>query len=175
MAYILQSTLISVASTWDNMQFCSWISKFVPLSQPSRQPTYMMQNITGNSWETMFASFKTLVSHLYLEWTEYLWDFLTPEDRYFFRSILHVTASENDWQHSLNKLTFLLAQKSKRRVIIFIDEYEAPSNCAYECDFFKKVCPSYPFWLQLGLKKMFQANLYFGRDILPSLLKVTTI
>ena len=132
------------------MQFCSWISKFVPLSEPSRHPTYMIQNITGESWEAMFGSFKILVSELYREWREYLADSLTLEQRTFFDSILQRKGSESDWKNSLKELTFFLAQKSK--VMVFIDEYEAPNNRAYDHDFFDRVGLSYSFQLQSSLK-----------------------
>ncbi|KIL69450.1 hypothetical protein M378DRAFT_157725, partial [Amanita muscaria Koide BX008] len=96
------------------------------------------KNITGGSWEEMFASFRVMVSNLYKEWYQYLGDSLDPEEKRFFDSIRLNTAVEY-WIHSLNQLTGFLAQKCGRKVMVFIDEYEAPNNRAYELDFFDKV------------------------------------
>jgi hypothetical protein len=57
--------------------------------------------------------------------------------------------------------------------MVFIDEYEAPINCAYENDYFDKVRPSYPSRLHSRLRTVIQANKFFGRGVLPGLLKVT--
>ena len=101
--------------------------------------TYMKQTITGASWEEMLDSFKTMVSLLYAEWKNYLWDFLDPEQQETFQSIRRKTASDGDLKISLALLSLFLAKKSGRKVIVLIDEYEAPNNRAYEHGFFKEV------------------------------------
>jgi hypothetical protein len=73
-AYISHPKMISIKSTWKSMQLCSMISKSVVLSELFRQSTYVKHNITGDSWEEMFTSFRTsegwfrTVSDLYKEW-----------------------------------------------------------------------------------------------------------
>jgi hypothetical protein len=75
----------------------------------------------------------------------------------------------------LKRLSVFLARKSERGAMIFIDEYEAPNNRAYELDFFDQVRPSYPSRLRSRLRTVIQANEFFGRGVLPALLKVIMI
>src|ERR1700674_3819603 len=93
---------------------------------------YVKQNITGNSWEDMFSSFKRMVSNLYKEWYQYLEHILDPEEKAFFESIRLNTASEGDWRDGLQRLSVFLARKSERGAMVFIDEYEVPNNRAYD-------------------------------------------
>ena len=104
----------------------------------------MKQNITGNSWEKMFSSFRTMVADLCKEWYQYLKHSLDPEEEAYFESIRLNTAVVENWMNSLKRLSNFLRKKSGRGVMVFIDEYEAPINRAYECNFFPVVCPSYP-------------------------------
>ena len=59
--------------------------------------------------------------------------------------------------------------------MVFIDEYEAPNNRAYELGFFAKVRPSHPSQLRSRLRTVIQANAFFGHCVLPALLKVIMI
>ena len=140
-----------------------------------RVPAYMKQKLTGTSWDEMLDSFKQMVSCLYREWREYIWDSLSLVDQETFQSIHSKTASCGEWRKSLELLSKFLAKKSGRQVIVLIDEYEAPNNRAYELDFFKQVRPLHPPQLHSRLKTLMQANEFFGRGVLPALLKVAKI
>ena len=144
MAYISHPIMISVKSTWESIQLFSVISKFVVLSELFRQSTYVKQNLTGNSWEEMFWSFRVMVSDLYEESYEYLGQSLDPEEKEFYESIRFNRAPAELWGNSLQRLSYFLARKSGRGVMVFIDEYEAPDNRAYELGYFDQVRPSYP-------------------------------
>jgi hypothetical protein len=134
----------------------------------------MKQNIVGDSWENMFWSFRELVSRLYRDWYGYLLDSLTPADQQYCESICANEAPVKIWTNSLIRLCEFLTRKSQRKVMIFVDEYEAPNNCSYKHDFFDRVGLSYLFRLQSKLKTVIQANVFFGRDVLPVLLKVSS-
>ena len=123
----------------------------------------------------MLDSFKTMVSLLYAKWKTYLWDFLDSEQQETFQSIRRKTASDGDLRISLKLLSEFLAKKSGRKVIVLIDEYEAPNNRAYEHGFFKEVCPLRPPRLHSRLTTLIQANDFFCRGVLPPLLKVANL
>jgi hypothetical protein len=106
--------------------------------------TYMKQRITGTSWDEMLDSFKGMVSRLYIEREAYLWDSLSQKDQKTFRSLVDETASQAKLKASLELLSLFLSEKSGRKVIVLIDEYEAPNNRAYEHGFFKEVRPLRP-------------------------------
>lgn len=124
------------------------------------------------SWDGMLASFRTMVSFLYQDWREYLWDSLSEPNQKAFQSLENEEASDTTLKGSLKLLSQLLAKKSGRQVIVLIDEYEAPNNRAYEFDFFKQVRPLQPPQLHSRLTTLMQANEFFGRGVLPALLKV---
>jgi hypothetical protein len=94
-----------------------------------------------------------MVSGLYEESYEYLGQSLNPGEKEFFESIRLNTAPVERWRNSLKRLSYFLARKSGRGAMVFIDEYEAPNNRAYEHGF------------------LAQANEFFGRGVLPALLK----
>jgi hypothetical protein len=144
MTYISHPKKISAKSTWASIQLSSVISKFVVLSKLFRQPTYVKQDITGDSWEEMLGSFRVMVSVLYKESYEYLGQSLDLEEKEFFESIRLNTAPVERWRISLKRLSNFLARKSGRKAMVFIDEYEAPINRAYEHGYFNKVRPLYP-------------------------------
>ena len=173
--YISQPKKISAKSTWASIQLSSVISKFVVLSKLFRHPTYVKQNIIGDSWEGMFRSFRVMVSVLYKESYEYLGQSLDMEEKEFYESMRFNRAPAELWGDSLQRLSYFLARKSGRGVLVFIDEYEAPDNRAYELGYFDQVRPSYPSRLRSRLRTVIQANKFFGRGVLPALLKVTMI
>jgi len=114
-----------------------------------------------------------MISVLYTESYEYLGQSLDPEEMEFFESIRFNKAPVEHWGNSLQQLSYFLAQKSGRGIMVFIDEYEAPIYRAYELGCFVKVCPLYPSRLQSRLRTGIQANEFFWRGVLPGLLKVT--
>ena len=100
----------------------------------------------------MLSKFRRFVSDLYAEWGGCLVQSLEPQDRSYFESIRNKTATEDELEDSLYKLTSFLFKKFGRQVIVLIDEYEAPNNRAYENGYFKEVRSLYPSLYPLVLK-----------------------
>ena len=65
-------------------------------------------------------------------------------ERTYFESIRNKTATEADFTRSLCKLSYFLAGKFRQRVIVLIDEYEAPNNRAYDHGYFDEVRSLHP-------------------------------
>ncbi|KAF8506588.1 hypothetical protein F5888DRAFT_1643615 [Russula emetica] len=97
------------------------------------------KNLSAFSWEGMLSNFKDLVSDLYMEWEDCLLQSLSPVDKTYFESICLKTATEDELTNSLYRLSKFLTRKFGRKVIVLIDEYEAPINCAFENDYFNEV------------------------------------
>jgi len=87
----------------------------------------------------VLSSFKDLIFELYKEWRDCLMQSLSPAERTYFESIYLMTATEDDFARSLKTLCSFLARKFGRKVIVLIDEYEAPIICAFEHGYFDKV------------------------------------
>jgi hypothetical protein len=92
----------------------------------------------------MLSNFKDMVSFLYMEWRDCLMQSLNPAERTYFESICLMMATEDDLTRSLYRLSYFLARQFGRKVIVLIDEYEAPNNWAFEDGFFKEVRSLYP-------------------------------
>jgi len=98
----------------------------------------------------MLSDFKDLASDLYSTWADYLMQSLQPMDKTYFESICLKTATKNDLKKSLNRLSYFLAQEFGHRVLVLIDEYEAPINCAFKQGYFDEVRSLYFSLQQLG-------------------------
>jgi hypothetical protein len=154
----LRPKRISAQSIWENIQLFSVTSKFVLFpSKLFRQLVYMWQNLAGMSWGGMLSNFKTLVSRLYRKWEDCLMQSLRPQEKTYFESICLKTATDGDWPRSLYLLTYFLRQKFGRKVIVLIDEHEAPINWAYEFRYFKEVRPLYPS-ITIKVKNTYSSN-----------------
>ena len=96
--------------------------------------------------------FGDLLSDLYTEWEDCLIQSLSLPERTYFESILNGTATNDDLKKGLYKLSSFIAEKFHQRVIVLIDEYEAPNYCAYEDGYFAEVCSLNPSILTVVVK-----------------------
>jgi hypothetical protein len=92
----------------------------------------------------MLSNFRDLVSVLYAEWEDCLMQSLKLPERTYFESIRNKTATEANLMRSLYKLSYFLAKKFCQRVIVLIDKYEVPNNCAYDHGYFDEIHSLYP-------------------------------
>jgi hypothetical protein len=109
----------------------------------------------------MLLNFRDLVSVLYAEWEDCLMQSLKLPERTYFESIRNKTATEADLTRSLYKLSYFLAEKFRQRVIVLIDEYEAPNNRAYDHGYFDEVCSLYPS-MTVGVKGRYSRPMSFS-------------
>ncbi len=100
----------------------------------------------------MLSGFRGLVSALYEEWEDCLMESLKLSQRSYFESILNKTATEADLKRSLYKLSRFLANKFGRKVIVLIDEYDAPNIRACDHGYFDEVRSLCPSLSPLGLR-----------------------
>ena len=77
---------------------------------------------------------------------------LNLRERTYFQSICNKTTTDAQLAASLFLLTSFLFKKFPRKVIVLIDEYEAPNNRAYEKKYFNQVCSLYLYLCLLVLR-----------------------
>ena len=92
----------------------------------------------------MLLYFSKFVSELYKSWQDCLLQSLNLSDRREFESILNKMATNFQLNGSLYQLSAFLAEKFHQKVIVLIDEYEAPINRAYDHGYVDKVRSLYP-------------------------------
>ena len=95
-----------------------------------------MKGIKGTSWEEMQKSIKRTFSNLYNEY-KYLRNDLDERNKRKFEKIWFEEAEDN-YDDCLNFLSEILQEKYNEKVIVLIDEYDAPLTMAYEYGFYDK-------------------------------------
>ena len=94
-----------------------------------------MKEIKGTTWEEMQKSIRKIFSNLY-ETYKYLRETLDERNLDIFDEVWK--RKDTDYSDSLNFLTNILEEHYKEKVIILIDEYDAPLIMAYEYNFYDK-------------------------------------
>src|SRR5712671_6713369 len=121
----------------------------------------------------MLKAFQDQVSIVYQNWESYLREDLNQAEFNRYKSIMSGDAPPHLYPSALRELSRLLARKSKKNVIVLIDEYEAPVSAAAQFGYFEKV--RFDFHIIIFSSEHWhrvQANEHFGRQVLSFLLKV---
>ena len=119
-----------------------------------------LKDLKADSWESMVSYLKVLISNLCLE-NRYLLKNLDSFDKALFENYINKNAKIESLKDTLKFLTRILYEKYNKKVIILIDEYDAPLVSAYHNkyydnakDFFKtfysSVLKDNPY-LQMGV------------------------
>ena len=95
-----------------------------------------MKGIKGTDWEEMQKSIRENLSNLYEKYS-YLKDSLNERNKRKFEKIWF-EETEGSYDDSLNFLSKILAEKYNNKVIVLIDEYDAPLTMAYEYGFYDR-------------------------------------
>ena len=101
-----------------------------------------------NCYELIISEIVNLyLQHIYLLKSDTLYDF----EKDIFDKILRKTASKTDYQNSLKQLSAYLQRHHNQKIVILIDEYDAP--------------------IQLGYKKFYDKVVSFMRNLLSGAFK----
>ena len=115
-----------------------YIEKSPIFSEQGKYPVIFisMKGIKGTTWEEMEKSIRKVFSNLYEKYN-YLRENLSERNKRKFDKIWFEENSD-DYSDSLNFLSKLLEEKYKEKVIVLIDEYDAPLTMAYEYNFYER-------------------------------------
>ncbi len=110
----------------------------------------------NDTWEASYASIRSLVTaeyqrHAYLERS----DALLEDQRNFVRRVMSGAATEADYAGSLIELCRMLWLHHGRRVVLLIDEYDAPVMAGYSAPgggYYREVVSFLKGWLTGALK-----------------------
>ena len=96
------------------------------------------KELKQNTFEKLYDHFKILISELYIE-KEYVKEVLKDAEIKTFDMYINREGNEADYEKSINLLSKWLNRYHKEKVIILIDEYDAPITNAYVNEIYEEV------------------------------------
>ena len=111
------------------------------LSHQGTYPVIFMtfKNFHNPSWDSMYRSFQLLIQDIYLQFS-YLLDSpsLIHYEKDYINRLLSLQAEPEEYQISLQRLITFLYKHHHQKVILLLDEYDAPLQNAYNQHFYDK-------------------------------------
>ncbi|MFT3770185.1 MAG: AAA family ATPase [Minicystis sp.] len=143
------------------------------IARPHRQryPVIFMtfKDVKPRSWEDCLAGMAHVLSEAYHEHRYLLTDGnLRPEDARFFNLILERRATKPDLVIALRRLSQVLAEHHREKVVILIDEYDSPIHAGYTNHYYDDVIAFFRDFLSGGLKD----NEHVFKGVLTGILRV---
>ncbi len=120
-----------------------------------------------DTWEEMYAELKRIVINVYKE-HEYVKESLKEYELIEYNNILNNIGSESEYRNALQSMSEYLYRYYNQKVIILIDEYDAPLNQAYTKGFGDKAISFIRSFLGAALK----TNEYLQVGVLTGVLQI---
>ena len=109
-----------------------------------------LKDLKGNTWEENFMLIKKHIKNLYMEFYD-LKDKLNPIFKNDFEKIV-MEKEDADWIYSLKNLSNYLYEYYRKRVIILIDEYDAPIINAFDKGYYNEAINFFQTFYSSALK-----------------------
>jgi hypothetical protein len=121
-------------------------------------------------WETTYRKIKKLVQDEYLK-HKYLRNSpkLEPQEQDYFKKISNLEGEREDYENSLEKLLIFLTRYYGQRVVILIDEYDAPVHAGFNEGYYKEIISFIRNFLCGGLK---DTDPYLEKGILTGIMRI---
>ena len=121
-------------------------------------------------WESTFRKITRLIQdeysrHYYLLNSQVL----LPHEKDYFQKILDLNAHREDYENSLEKLLIFLNRYYRERVVILIDEYDAPVHAGFTYHYYEEVINFLRNFLAGGLKDTDQ---YLEKSIITGIMRI---
>ena len=102
--------------------------------QGSRPVVFLsLKDIKAPDFGRMLSGFEELTKNMYKKFRYLLeGEVLFPEEKKVFQSILNMEANLRDLQYSLSNLLDYLSRCHQKKVLVLIDEYDAPIQSAWD-------------------------------------------
>ncbi|MES2200294.1 MAG: AAA family ATPase, partial [Chlamydiota bacterium] len=130
---------------------------------------FTLKGVKQETWELAFEKFKRLIAEEF-ERHRYLLDSstLSVDEKESFQLILQKKGHQVDYEMSLKWLIIWLERHHGKRVIVLIDEYDAPIHMAYFHGFYSTVINFMRNWLGDGLK----SNTSLEQAVITGILRI---
>ncbi len=96
-----------------------------------------LKDIESDNWDDCYEGLKSKIADIYKGNREVI-DILEPDEKVFFDDILYRRAVDFDFQQAIGKLSAWLEKYYGEKVILLIDEYDAPINDGYTYGYSEK-------------------------------------
>jgi hypothetical protein len=129
-----------------------------------------LKDVKHASWEQTRSSLKQIISLAFREHPYLLEDAtLDKREQQQYQAIFSEKGDQSLYEKSLFLLTQWLFRYHKKRVILLIDEYDAPAHAAYIGGYYNKLINFLRNWLSGGLKD----NTALEKGVLTGILRIS--
>jgi len=121
-------------------------------------------------WETCWSKIKQLIHDEYSK-HRYLLDCkeLESSEKDYFNKIIDLKGNTGDYENSLEKLLIFLNRYYGERVVILIDEYDAPVHAGFDHDYYDEIINFMRNFLCGGLKDTDQ---YLEKSVITGIMRI---
>ena len=126
-----------------------------------------LKDLKADNWESMANYLKVLISNLCLE-NKYLLKNLDSFDKDLFESYINKNVKTESLKDTLKFLTRILYEKYNKKVVVLIDEYDAPLVSAYHNKYYEKAKDFFKTFYSSVLKD----NVYLQMGVMTGIIRV---
>ncbi len=126
-----------------------------------------LKDIKHSSLEKTLGAFRKLIAKEY-EHHSYLTELLTDREKILFHRVLSEEKDPLILEESLFILSEWLHRYYKKRVILLVDEYDAPAHAAYLWKYYDQIIEIIRNWMS----KSFKDNIHLERGVLTGVLRI---
>ena len=146
-----------------------YIEKMENFKEQGQYPVVFLslKDLKADNWESMANYLKVLISNLCLE-NKYLLKNLDSFDKDLFESYINKNAKTESLKDTLKFLTRILYEKYNKKVVVLIDEYDAPLVSAYHNKYYEKAKDFFKTFYSSVLKD----NVYLQMGVMTGIIRV---
>ena len=146
-----------------------YIEKTESFKEQGQYPVVFLslKDLKARTWEEMKKEIKITISRLLLEY-EYLYNELGEFEKPIFKKIVTRNSEIEELKETLNFLTKILYKKYDKKVVVLIDEYDAPLVSAYHNKYYEKAKDFFKTFYSSVLKD----NAYLQMGVMTGIIRV---
>ncbi|ERT33551.1 hypothetical protein HMPREF1766_01805 [Fusobacterium nucleatum CTI-5] len=146
-----------------------YIEKTESFKEQGQYPVVFLslKDLKADNWESMVNYLKVLISNLCLE-NRYLLENLDSFDKALFENYINKNAKIESLKDTLKFLTRILYEKYNKKVVVLIDEYDAPLVSAYHNKYYDNAKDFFKTFYSSVLKD----NTYLQMGVMTGIIRV---
>lgn len=160
----------SYNSLFDNLSICKAGEEYI--KKMGKYPVIFLsfKNVKQNSWESCYEKIIQVIVDEYSRHYYLLYSLeMKPHEKDYFNKIINKKGTISDYEVSLGKLLEFLSKYYATRVVILIDEYDAPVHAGYTNDYYDDVIGFIRNFLCSGLK---DTDEFLEKSIITGILRI---